>query len=187
VNPPLSPMSSLSDGQRYALKHRLGEFAGSSVRLILVGNNPQPGILFEQLADIFKDAGWNVQTMQAGMVSAVGENFPHFPYLTGPNISAPAVRNVFSIFAAVGIDLPLTPDWWDEAGMLSLCRLLGLTALSKVPTRKFGKLALGMWSPRASEPHLSRWQRRRRCCTRTSSQDFTRLSVGTAHSPGGSR
>jgi len=119
VNPPLSPMSSLSDGQRYALKHRLGEFAGSSVRLILVGNNPQPGILFEQLADIFKDAGWNVQTMQAGMVSAVGENFPHFPYLTGPNISAPAVRNVFSIFAAVGIDLPLTPDWWDEAGMLS--------------------------------------------------------------------
>jgi hypothetical protein len=31
------------------------------------------------------------------------------------------VRNVFSIFAAVGIDLPLTPDWWDEAWDAQLC------------------------------------------------------------------
>ncbi len=44
------------------------------------------------------------------MVSIVGANYPSVPYLTGANIATPIVKNVFSIFAGLGIDLPLTPD-----------------------------------------------------------------------------
>ena len=68
------------------------------------------GIVFEQLIDIFKDAGWKIETDRIGMVSIVGTNLPSVPYLTGPDIASATLRKVFSIFAEVGIDLPLTPD-----------------------------------------------------------------------------
>lgn len=103
-------LTSFSDGQRFVLKQKLGANAGNTVRLILIGSDPQAGIVFEQLVDIFKDADWKIQTAQIGTVSIVGANFPHVPYLTSPNIAAPIVGNVFSIFAGVGIDLPLTPN-----------------------------------------------------------------------------
>jgi hypothetical protein len=104
------PLTSFSDGQRFVLKQKLREIPYNTVRLVLIGNDPQAGIVFEQLVGVFNDAGWAVQTAQIGTVAIVGANFPHVPYLTSPNIAAPVVGNVFSIFAAVGIDLPLTPD-----------------------------------------------------------------------------
>jgi len=107
---PLQPLASFSDGQRVLLKQKLGAFAGSGVRLILVGGDPQTGIVFEQLEEIFKDAGWSVQTARIGIVSVVGANFPSVSYLTSANVASPTVRSVFSVFAGLGIDLPLTPD-----------------------------------------------------------------------------
>jgi hypothetical protein len=106
---PKSPLISLSDGQRYLLKKKLESYASNTVRLVLIGHDPQQNIVFEQLADIFKDSGWNTQTVQIGMVGVVGANFPSHPYLTSSNIAAPLVVEVFSIFSSVGIDLPLTP------------------------------------------------------------------------------
>jgi hypothetical protein len=109
---PLRPLDSLSDGQRFVLKQRLTEYRGSSIRLVLIGGAPQPEIVFEQLADVFKDADWQVQEARIGTVSVVGANFPPppIPYLTGTDIASPTVKNVFSVFEAIGINLPLTPD-----------------------------------------------------------------------------
>ena len=105
-----SPLTSFSDGQRYVLKKKLEAYAGDTVRIILIGHDPQQNIVFEQLIDIFKDSGWKLQTWQIGMVGTVGVNFPSGPYLTGPDIAEPIVGQVFSVFSAVGIDLPLTPN-----------------------------------------------------------------------------
>lgn len=106
----LHPLTSFSDGQRFVLKQKLGAIPGKTVSIVIVGNDPQARIAFEQLIDIFKDADWKIQTAQIGMVGIVGANFPSISYLTSPNIAAPVVGDVFSIFAAVGIDLPLTPN-----------------------------------------------------------------------------
>jgi hypothetical protein len=103
-------LMSLSDGQRFVLKQKLTAYAGSTVRLVRVGGDPQTGIVFEQLVDIFTDANWKTETAEIRTVSVIGVNFPNSSYLTGPNIAAPVIRRVFSIFADAGIDLPLTPD-----------------------------------------------------------------------------
>jgi hypothetical protein len=106
---PKSPLTSLSDGQRFVLKQKLHAYSGSSIRLILIGNDPQGAILFEQLADIFKEAGWKLETGQIGMVAIVGITLPRVPYLTASNIASPIVGGVFSIFSRAGVDLPLVP------------------------------------------------------------------------------
>jgi hypothetical protein len=107
---PLRPLSSFSDGQRFVLKQKLEAHAGSSVRLVLVGNDPQAGIVFDQLVDIFNDAGWKIRRTRIGMIGIVGMNFPNAPYLTSANIASPIVADVYSIFASAGIALPLTPN-----------------------------------------------------------------------------
>jgi hypothetical protein len=109
-------LASFTDSQRYVLKKKLEAHAGNTVRLILVGHDFQMNIVFEQLIDIFKDSGWRLQTSQIGMVGVVGNNFPSVPYLTSPDIAAPIVGKVFSIFFAVGIDLPLTPNAFMGSG-----------------------------------------------------------------------
>jgi len=103
-------LTTLSDGQRFVIKSQLGAYAGNSIRLVMVGSDPQAAAAFEQLVDVFKNAHWTIQTAQIGMVSVVGANFPRNPYLTGPNIAAPIIRTVFSIFDEFGISLPLVPD-----------------------------------------------------------------------------
>jgi len=105
-----SPLISLSDGQRFVLKRKLGAYAGNTVQLVLVGSNPSAGIVFEQLIDVFKDSGWKIQTARIGMVGIVGANFPDGPYMTSRNMASPVIASVFSIFSGVGIDLPLTPN-----------------------------------------------------------------------------
>lgn len=106
----LHPLDSLSDGQRFVLKQRLAAYRGSSIRLVLVDGAPQAEIVFDQLADVFKDADWQVQEARIGTVSVVGANFAPIPYLTGTDIASPTVKNVFSVFEAIGVNLPLTPD-----------------------------------------------------------------------------
>lgn len=105
-----SPLTSLTDGQRWVLKNKLAEYRGHPVALMLIGHDPQARVLFEQLIDIFNDSQWDISTSESGFVGVVGVNFPDGPYLTSSNIAAPIVQNVFSIFASIGIDLPLTPN-----------------------------------------------------------------------------
>jgi hypothetical protein len=106
----VKPLTSLTDGQRFVLKQKLGAYRGSTVRIVLIGRDPQRNIVFEQLMDVFKDSGWKIQSSEIGMVAAVGVNLPPFPYLTSSDIAAPTVGGVFSIFANTGINLPLTPN-----------------------------------------------------------------------------
>lgn len=113
---PKRPLASLSDGQRFVLKQKLSPYAGTPVSLVLVGNDPQKSIVFEQLKDIFGDAGWKVSTTIIGMVGVAGTNFPDGPYLTGGNMAAPILEKVFSIFLSVDIKLPLTPQAFSGAG-----------------------------------------------------------------------
>lgn len=75
-----------------------------------VGNEPATGIVFEQLTNVFSESNWNVQQSIVGTVSIVGANFPSGPYLTSENVASDPAKAVFSIFAAVGINLPLVPD-----------------------------------------------------------------------------
>ena len=103
-------LTTLSDGQRFVIKQELDPYAGKSVRLIRVGSDTQAAVVFEQLIDVFKKAHWTIQTAQIETVSVVGANFPRGPYLTGPNIAAPIIGTVFSIFNEFGVGLPLTPD-----------------------------------------------------------------------------
>jgi len=110
AEPAKPSLTGLKDGQRFVLKQRLGSHTRHSVRLVHVGSDPQAGIVFEQLIDVFRYVNWQIQTAEIGAVFASGVNFPHGPYLTGSNIDAPIVELVLSTFAAVGIDLPLIPN-----------------------------------------------------------------------------
>jgi hypothetical protein len=89
---------------------RLGQFRGNTVRLLLVGPEPQANIVFAQLDNIFEQAGWNRQAAELGSVGAMGANFPSATYLTGSNMSSELLGNVFSTFASVGIDTPMIPQ-----------------------------------------------------------------------------
>lgn len=105
-----SALAPLSDGQRFVLKKKLAEYAGNTIRLIRIGSDPNTEIVFEQMMDVFQDSGWITQTLTIGTASIVGINFPKVSYLIGPNVAAPIIGSVFSIFASVGVDLPLTPN-----------------------------------------------------------------------------
>lgn len=109
-------LSSMSDGQRVVLKHKLAAYRGSTIRLVLVGNDPHMFVAFEQLKDIFQDSGWNIQDTRIGLVGEAGGNFPNGPYMTAENISTPIVTTVYSIFSNIGIDLPLVPDAFGGPG-----------------------------------------------------------------------
>jgi hypothetical protein len=111
-----SALSSMSDGQRVVLKDKLAAYRGSTVRLVLVGNDPFTVVAFEQLKDIFQDSGWNIQDTRIGLAVVVGPNFPSRPYMTAENVSTPIVTTLYSIFSNIGIDLPLVPDAFSGSG-----------------------------------------------------------------------
>jgi hypothetical protein len=107
----------LSDGQRFVLKEKLSAYPGDKVRLILIGNDPLLAVACDQLTQIFKTSGWTVAgPLQISVVGVSGYNFPKGPYLTGPNISAPILAAVFSVFSGAGVDLPLNPNAWMGSG-----------------------------------------------------------------------
>ena len=105
-----SPLASISDGQRFVLKQKLGAYPGRTVRLVLIGNDPSTAIAFEELIDVFKDSGWKIENVQIGMVGVVGLNFPNGPYMTSQDMASRIVATVFSIFSGAGVDLPLAPN-----------------------------------------------------------------------------
>jgi hypothetical protein len=105
-----SPLGSLSDGQRFVLKQKLGEYRGRAVRLVLIGNDPSNSIIFEELTSVFKDSEWKIERDQIGMVGIVGLNFPNGPYMTSRDVASPIVSAVFSIFSGAGVELPLAPN-----------------------------------------------------------------------------
>jgi hypothetical protein len=104
----LHALTPLSEAKRFALKQKLLSLTGNNVCIVRVGHNPEMNVVYEQLLDGFE--GWTVSAAEIGMVGVVGANFPDGPYLTGPNVSAPIVTQVYSAFQAVGIDLPLVPN-----------------------------------------------------------------------------
>jgi hypothetical protein len=108
----LTPLTMLSDGQRFVLKEKLSTYSGEKVLLVFIGNDPQLAVAYEQLISVFKDSGWTIEKQQIGQIGLSGYNFPNGPYLTGPNIAAPVLTTVFSIFSGAGVDLPLKPDAW---------------------------------------------------------------------------
>jgi hypothetical protein len=105
-----STLVSLTDGQRFVLKQKLTAYKGHKISLMFIGHDPQMRVIFEQLLDIFKDSGWAINQSEIGQVGVVGANFPNGPYMTSTDVAAPIVREVFSVFSSIGIDLPLTPD-----------------------------------------------------------------------------
>lgn len=109
-HPAPTPLSGFTDGQRVVLIDKLKRYKGNTVRLVQVGGDAQTNVTFAQLDHIFEQAGWNRDEVQIGQVAVVGVNFPSHPYMTGENMSSQLLSNVFSDFAAVGIDLPIVPN-----------------------------------------------------------------------------
>jgi hypothetical protein len=106
---PLTPLSSLTDGQRFVIKKKLEHTEGNSIRLVIVGTDPKSVVLYNQMMDIFNSVRWRIQATQVGLVGATGA-FPSTPYVTGKNIASPILKQVFSAFDEVGVNLPLVPD-----------------------------------------------------------------------------
>jgi hypothetical protein len=100
------------------LTNRLSEFRGNTVRLVVVGSEPQANIVFAQLKNIFEQGGWNTQTAQIGAVITVGTNFPSATYLTGSDMASKLLGYVFSTFASVGIDVPMVPQAYMGPGSM---------------------------------------------------------------------
>lgn len=102
-----SNVFSMSDGQRFFIKQRLGELAGNSVRLIQTGSSTESNVIYAQLSVFEK---WNVQQGQVDLASVAGESFPSVSYITGPDMSAMILRQVYSVFDDAGVNFRLTPD-----------------------------------------------------------------------------
>jgi hypothetical protein len=115
---PMTPLVSMSEGQRALLKKKVDVHGGNTVRLVLVGADPQTALAFELLIDVFEEGGWAVQRSQVGLAVVVGASFPDGPYLTGTNMASPLLETVFRIFSSVAISLPLAPNAY--AGPLSM-------------------------------------------------------------------
>jgi hypothetical protein len=109
-----TPLISLTDGQRFALKQELEKLAGNRIRIVHVGSSPESTVLVEQLRDVFNK--WDVELDNVGMVSATGVNFPNPSYITGPDMASPILRSVYSDFDRLGVDLRLVPDAYSGPG-----------------------------------------------------------------------